>query len=69
MADRACLKCVATNALSGPALHGHGRRTIATELTRPPAPVEDMRDVVRAFEKVYEHRRELASSAAGERRG
>jgi hypothetical protein len=25
--------------------------------------------VVRAFEKVYEHRRELASNAAGARRG
>jgi perosamine synthetase len=45
------------------------RRMIATEFMRPPATLDDMRDVVRAFEKVYEHRRELASNTAGERRG
>jgi dTDP-4-amino-4,6-dideoxygalactose transaminase len=45
------------------------RRMIATEFMRPPSTLDDMRDVVRAFEKVYEHRRELASNAAGARRG
>ena len=45
------------------------QRMIATEFMRPPSTLDDMRDVVRAFEKVYEHRRELASNAAGARRG
>ena len=45
------------------------RRMIATEFVRPPATLDDMGDVVRAFEKVYEHRRALASNSAGERRG
>lgn len=32
---------------------------IGTEFMRPPATLDDMKDVVRAFEKVYEHRHEL----------
>ncbi len=35
------------------------RQLIATEFVRPPATLDDMRDVVRAFEKVYEHRHAL----------
>ena len=35
------------------------RLLIETEFMRPPATLKDMKDVVRAFEKVYEHRREL----------
>lgn len=35
------------------------RELIGTEFMRPPATLVDMEDVARAFEKVYEHRREL----------
>jgi dTDP-4-amino-4,6-dideoxygalactose transaminase len=37
------------------------RLLIETEFMRPPATVKDMKDVVRAFEKVYEHRHELSA--------
>ncbi|MGB8951793.1 MAG: DegT/DnrJ/EryC1/StrS family aminotransferase [Candidatus Aminicenantales bacterium] len=36
------------------------KQLIGTEFMRPPATPADMRDVVCAFEKVYEHRRDLA---------
>jgi len=36
------------------------KQLIGTEFMRPPATSADMMDVVRAFEKVYEHRGELA---------
>jgi len=35
------------------------KHMIGTEFIRPPATLEDMKDVVRAFEKVYENRSEL----------
>ena len=35
------------------------KQLIGTEFMRPPANLEDMADVVSAFEKVYEHRQEL----------
>lgn len=35
------------------------KQLVATEFMRPPATLEDMRDVVRAFEKVHERRAEL----------
>lgn len=37
------------------------RHLIGTEFMRPPATLKDMKDVVRAFEKVYEHRAGLLS--------
>jgi dTDP-4-amino-4,6-dideoxygalactose transaminase len=39
------------------------RRMITTEFMRPPATLDDMRDVARAFEKVYEHRHELVQAS------
>ena len=36
------------------------RHLIGTEFMRPPATPKDMKDVVQAFEKVYEHRKELS---------
>ncbi|MGE0444231.1 MAG: DegT/DnrJ/EryC1/StrS family aminotransferase [Vicinamibacterales bacterium] len=39
------------------------RHIIGTEFLRPPADLDDMRDVAEAFAKVYEHRHELVSSA------
>ena len=40
-----------------------GRHLIGTEFLRPPADLQDMRDVAEAFAKVYERRHELVSSA------
>lgn len=40
------------------------QQMITTEFMRPPATLEDMRDVVRAFEKVHEYRRALAEADA-----
>jgi len=40
------------------------QQMIVTEFMRPPATLDDMRDVVRAFEKVYEQRHALRSRDA-----
>ena len=37
----------------------HEKELFTHEFMRPPATPEDLNDVVRAFEKVYEHRGEL----------
>jgi hypothetical protein len=41
----------------------HFEELFTLEFMRPPATLADMDDVVRAFEKVYEHRAELARHA------
>lgn len=44
-----------------------GARSLWSNVVRPPATIEDMQDVVRAFEKAYEGRRDLRDLAEKER--
>jgi len=43
-----------------PVVERINEQLVSTEFMCPPATIEDMKDVVRAFEKVYEQRAQLA---------